>query len=188
VLFLGFTITEITPTISTLSLIRQRLPEPCFSGFQYRFKRIEKSWFGKGKNIALDTFSNGANASLSHLQNRMTEDSYSEYISKLAEQSGVDPKDKEAVARFDRKRKDRKTSNDEWYNPHDPDAKIGRTKDGATDMIYKPENTVDLDTGAILDADILFGDRGDTDGLSERIINAQIRLNDISENPMKKNL
>ncbi len=116
----------------------------------------------------------------------MTEDSYSEYISKLAEQSGVDPKDKEAVARFDRKRKDRKTSNDEWYNPHDPDAKIGRTKDGATDMIYKPENTVDLDTGAILDADILFGDRGDTDGLSERIINAQIRLNDISENPIEE--
>ena len=185
--FLGYTITESTPDHSTLSLIRQRLPVAMFSQvFSIVLKELKNHGLVKGKNIALDTSVMEANASLSHLQNRMTEDSYSEYISKLAEQSGVDPKDKEAVARFDRKRKDRKTSNDEWYNPHDPDAKIGRTKDGATDMIYKPENTVDLDTGAILDADILFGDRGDTDGLSERIINAQIRFNDISENPIEE--
>jgi len=185
--FLGYTITESTPDHSTLSLIRQRLPDSFFfQVFSIVLQELKKCGLVKGKNIALDTSVMEANASLSQLQNRMTNESYEDYIGKLAEQSGINPKDKEAVARFDRKRKDRKTSNDEWYNPHDPDAKIGRTKNGATDMIYKPENTVDLDTGAIIDADILLGDRGDTDCLSERVTNAQIRLNDISENPTEE--
>jgi transposase len=140
----------------------------------------------KGGNLALDTSIIEANASLLSLQNRMTEESYAEFIKDLAQQSGVNPEDKAAVARFDRKREGRKTSNKEWYNPYDPDAKIGQTKDGATDMIYKPEHVVDLDTGAIIDADILLGDRGDTNLLSERIVDAQIRLNDISENPVEE--
>ena len=37
-----------------------------------------------------------------------------------------------------------KRHNEQWQNPRDPDAKIGRTKDGATDMVYLPEHTVDL--------------------------------------------
>ena len=41
----------------------------------------------------------------------------------------------------------RRLSNEQWRNPDDPDAKIGRTKDGATDMVYLPEHTVDLETG-----------------------------------------
>jgi len=41
-------------------------------------------------------------------------------------------------------------------NPHDPDAKIGRTKDGATDMVYLPEqHPWILDTGAIVQAQVL---------------------------------
>ena len=42
-------------------------------------------------------------------------------------------------------------------NPHDPDAKIGQTKTGGTDMIYKPEHTADLDAGAILRAEVRLG-------------------------------
>jgi len=124
-----------------------------------------------------------ANAALSSLRNRMTEETYNDYVKKLAGESGIDTTNKEAVARFDKNRKDRKTSNKEWYNPYDKDAKIGRTKHGSTDMIYKPENIVDLDTGAIVDADVLFGDTFDADGQSERIANAQIRLYDISDKP-----
>ncbi len=35
-----------------------------------------------------------------------------------------------ALRSFDRKRAGKKMSNEQWQNPHDPDAKIGRTKDG----------------------------------------------------------
>jgi len=185
--FLGYTLTEATPDHSTLSVIRQRLPLSIFSYvFSLVLKEMKKNGLVKGKNLALDTSIIEANASLYELKNRMTEEAYSEYIKKLAQQAGVNPDDKSAVARFDRKRKDRKTSNQEWYNPHDPDAKIGYTKDGAADMVYKPEHVVDLDTGAIIDADILLGDKGDTNCLSERIVDAQIRLNDISDNPVEE--
>ena len=50
-------------------------------------------------------------------------------------------------------------SNEEWENPDEPDAKIGPKKDGATDMIYRPETVVDLDTGAIVGAEVLPGDQ-----------------------------
>lgn len=184
--FLGYSITEATPNHSTLSVIRQRLPECIYNQvFSIVLKGLKANGLVKGKNIAFDTSIMESNASLRSLDNRMTQESYAEYIQKLAKEAGVNPEDKAAVARFDRKRKDRKTSNKEWYNPHDPDAKIGQTKDGATDMIYKPEHAVDLDTGAIIDADILLGDRGDANLLSERIANAQVRLNDISDNPIE---
>jgi transposase len=47
--------------------------------------------------------------------------------------------DSKAVRRIDKKREGRRTSNKDWQNPHDPEAKVGRTKDGARDMTYKPE-------------------------------------------------
>jgi len=37
------------------------------------------------------------------------------------------------------------TSNDDWVNPHDPDAEVTKLKDGATHMAYKAEHAVDLD-------------------------------------------
>jgi hypothetical protein len=89
----------------------------------------------------------------------------------------VDPTDAAAVRRFDRKRKGRKTSNDDWQNPHDPDAKVGRTKRGTTRMVYKPEHVVDLDTGAIVDADVRPGDEHDSEALTTRVLEAEVRVN-----------
>ena len=56
---------------------------------------------------------------------------------------------REDLARMDKKRK-QKGSNDDWENPRDPYAKITKTKDGRTHFAYKPENAIDLNTGAIL--------------------------------------
>jgi hypothetical protein len=62
-------------------------------------------------------------------------------------------------------------------NPHDPDAKIGRTKDGETDMIYKPEAVVDLDTGAIVQAQVHAGDQADHKEMATRVLEAQRSIN-----------
>ncbi len=43
-------------------------------------------------------------------------------------------------------------SNDEWYNPHDPDAKIAKMKDGRTHLAYKTEHAVDLKSYLVLAA------------------------------------
>ena len=119
--FLGYAITEATPNHSTLSVIRYRLPESIYQQlFIIVLKELRNRGLVKGKNIALDSSVMEANASLHSLHNRMTEESYATYIRKLAQESGVNPDDKAAIARFDRTRKDRKTSNKEWYNPHAP--------------------------------------------------------------------
>ena len=94
----------------------------------------------------------------------------------MASENGIDPKNTEAVREFDRKRP-KKMSNEEWVNPYDPDAKIGVTKAGATDMIYKPEHTVDLDTGAILHAEVRLGDEADQKDLSLHVLQAQVNIN-----------
>ena len=78
--------------------------------------------------------------------------------------------DTKAVRRFDRKREDRKTSNQDWQNSHDPEAKVGRTKDGATDMTYKPEHVTDLESGAIVRVEVRPGDAADNnESLCERV-------------------
>ena len=84
----------------------------------------------------------------------------------------MDAQDPAAVARFDRHRGGRKTSNKEWVNPADPDAKAGRIKDEACDTIYKPEPIVDLESGAIVAAAVRPGDAGDMEDLSGRVLDA----------------
>jgi len=130
----------------------------------------------KGQNVGIDASVIEANAALKSLVNRDTEEAYWEYVRRLASESGVDPKDSEAVRQFDRKRA-KKMSNDEWQNPHDPDAKIGPTKAGAIDMIYKPEHTVDLDTGVILQAEVRLGHEADQKDLALHVLQAQENIN-----------
>jgi hypothetical protein len=85
----------------------------------------------------------------------------------------VNPAETKAVRRFDQKRQGRKTSNAEWVNPHDTEAKVGRTKHGATDMIYKPEHVSDLESGAIIDVTVRPGDAADNDtSMAQRVLSA----------------
>lgn len=171
--FLGYSLTEQTPDHSSLSVFRQRLPEEVFAAaHEVVLEGLRTHGLLKGRHLGIDSSVMEANASLSGLVRRNDEKSYWKYVRELAKEAGVDAEDPAAVARFDRHRKGRKTSNKEWFNPHDPDAKVGRTKDGACDMIYKPEHIVDLESGAIITAEVRPGDAGDTEDLSERVMGA----------------
>jgi hypothetical protein len=118
-----------------------------------------------------------ANASLRSLQHRLTGESYRKYVKRLAKAAGVDTTDPRAVSTFDRKRKGRTTSNADWHNPNDPDAKIGPDKKGVTRMIYKPENVVDMESGAIVHTDLNLGDQADGADLAARIEEVEERVN-----------
>jgi len=175
--FLGYDLTQTTPDHSTLSIIRQRLGEEIYDEvFLVILSALDKHGLLKGKNVGIDASVIQANAALKSLINRNTEEAYWEYVRRLASENGIDPKNAEAVRQFDRKRP-KKMSNEEWVNPHDPDAKIGQTKAGATDMIYKPEHTVDLDTGAILQAEVRLGAEADQQDLSLHVLQAQVNIN-----------
>jgi len=92
----------------------------------------------KGKTIGIDATSLEANAAMRSIVRRDTGESYMEYLRRLAVEAGLDGADDDAVRRMDRKRK-KKTSNDEWVNPHDPEAEVTKMKDGTTHMAYKAE-------------------------------------------------
>lgn len=176
--FLHYALHEPTPDHSSLTRIRQRLAPAVFQQvFGWILMALKKNKLLKGKRLAIDASVLEANASLRSLEHRLTGEAYSAYVTKLAEAAGVDPTNTAAVRRFDKKRPGRKTSNDEWQNAHDPDAKVGRTKRGNTRMVYKPEHLVDLDTGAIVDVDVRPGDEHDTAELTDRVLAAEERMN-----------
>lgn len=176
--FLGYSLTEATPDHSSLSVIRERLSLDQFHAMhQVMLSALRQHGLLKGRKTGIDSSIIEANASLRGLEHRNTEESYWEYVKRLATQAGVDPQDTKAVRRFDKKRSGRKTSNDDWQNPHDPEAKVGRTKDGACDMVYKPEHISDLESGAIIHAEVRAGDAADNDAtLKARLMKARATL------------
>ena len=181
--FLGYGLEESTPDHSSLSVIRQRLGPEIYQGvFEGVLSALKAYGLFRGRHLGIDSSVIEANASLRTLVHRNTEQAYWEYVKELAAAEGVDPQDEGAVRRFDQKRSGRRTSNTDWKNPHDPQAKVGRTKEGACDMIYKPEHVTDLESGAIIQAEVLEGDHADTEALSERIATAVEVVNRIVAN------
>ncbi len=175
--FLNYELDEKTPDHSSFTVIRQRLGLDLYERiFTLTLQALREHGLLRGKNLGIDSSVIEANASLRALVHRNTEEQYWDYVKRLAAESGIDPDDAAAVRKFDRHRPG-KGSNQEWVNPNDPDAKIGRTKDGATDMIYKPEAVVDLDTGAIVQAQVHTGDQADHKEMATRVLEAQQNIN-----------
>ena len=175
--FLGYALDEATPDHSSMSVIRQRLGSDCFAQvFALVLNALQRHGLLKGRHLGIDSSVIEANASLRSLTERNTAEGYWDYVQRLAREAGLQTSDGAALRSFDRKRAGKKMSNEQWQNPHDADAKIGRTKDGATDMVYLPEHTVDLDTGAIVQAQVLPGDHRDSENLSERVIEAVVSV------------
>ena len=102
---------------------------------------------------------------------RDTGESYQDFLTKLAQASGIETPTRADLARIDRKRK-KKGSNDDWTHPHDPDAKITKMKDGRTHLAHKAEHAVDLETGAIVGVTVQDADDGDTTTSIETLIEA----------------
>jgi transposase len=115
----------------------------------------------KGKTIAIDATTLEANAALRSIVRRDTGESYQEFLTKLAQASGIETPTREDLAKIDRKRK-HKGSNKDWTHPHDPDARITKMKDGRTHLAHKAEHAVDLETGAIVAVTLQEANQGDT--------------------------
>ena len=184
--FLKYELQEKTPEHSSFTVIRQRLGLDIYQEiFTLSLQALRAHGLLRGKNLGSDSSVIEANASLRALVHRNTEEQYWDYVKRLAAQAGIDPEDAAAGRRFDRHRPG-KGSNQAWQNPHDPDAKIGRPKDGATDLIYKPEAVVDWDTGAIVQADVQLGDHADHKEMATRILEAQQTINQACEQPLDR--
>jgi len=167
--FLGCSLSEATPDHSSLSRIRQRLDmETHEEVFTWVLKRLAGQGLLKGKTLGVDATTLEANAAMRSIVRNDSGQSYEAFLTTLAQASGIETPTREDLARLDRTRKN-KASNDDWHNPHDPDAKITKMKDGRTHLAHKAEHAVDLETGAIVAVTLQGADMGDCDSLDQTL-------------------
>jgi transposase len=175
--FLRLGTTEPAPDHSWLSKTRSRLPlEVHEAVFAWVLERLAEHGLVKGERIGVDASTMEANAALRAVVRRETGEGYREMLERLAAESGIATPTAEDLVRLDRKRKGKRLSNADWASPSDPEARIAKLKDGRTRLAYKPEHAVDLDTGAIVAAEVHPADRGDTATLPETLEAAEANL------------
>ena len=170
--FVGLGVEAAGPDHSTISRTRRLIDiETHRAIFTWVQERLVTAGLLKGQTVAIDATTLEANAAMRSIVRRDTGESYHAFLKRLAAASGVKTPTRAALARLDRRRKKR-TSNKDWENPSDPDAKITKMKDGRTHLAHKAEHAVDLDTGALLAVTVQGADVGDTTSLVETAIMA----------------
>ena len=148
--FLRLPVEEPPPDHTTISRTRRVIDlESHRAVFTWVQQQLVAAGLLKGKTVAVDGTMLEANAAMRSIVRRETGESYQEFLTGLAQASGIKTPTRADLARLDRKRK-KKTSNEDWQYPGDPDAKIAKMKDGRTHLAYKAEHAVDLETGALV--------------------------------------
>jgi transposase len=170
--FVRLALQEAAPDHTTISRTRRLIDvETHRAVFTWVQQRLVEVGLLKGKTIAIDATTLEANAAMRSIVRRDTEETYPEFLTRLAQASGIATPTREDLARLDRKRK-KKTSNKDWKHPHDPDAKVAKMKDGRTHLAHKAEHAVDLATGAIIAVTVQGADEGDTTTIVDTVLAA----------------
>jgi transposase len=167
--FLGVGLNEMPPDHSTISRTRRLIDvETHRAVFGWVLELLAEKDLLKGKTIGIDGTTLEANAAMRSIVRRESGEGYQEFLTRLAKDSGIATPTREQLAKLDRKRA-RKGSNEDWVNPHDPEAHITKMKDGRTHLAYKAEHAVDLETGAVVAVTVAAGDAGDTATILETL-------------------
>ena len=170
--FVGLGLDVAAPDHSTLSRTRRLIDvETHRVIFTWVQERLAAAELLKGRTVAIDATTLEANAAMRSIVRRDTGETYQEFLTRLAGESGIKTPTRAALARLDRRRKKR-TSNKDWQNPFDPDAKITKMKDGRTHLAHKAEHAIDLESGAMVAVTLQGADVGDTTSLGETAIAA----------------
>ena len=169
--FLGYSLTESPPDHSTISRNRRLIDlETHEAVFTWVLKVLAEEGLLKGKTIGVDATTLEANAAMKSIVRRDTGEGYQEFLTRLAQESGIATPTREELVKLDKQRKN-KASNDDWSacGGHEPDAKITKMKDGRTHLAHKAEHAVDMDTGAIAAVTLQPADRGDPDSIERTL-------------------
>ena len=180
--FLGLAPGANSPDDSSLNRTRLRINlETHQAIFDWVLKRLAEHELLKGRVLGVDASTMEANAAMRSIVRRETGQCYREFLTDLAKASGIQTPTAEDLAKFDRKRKGKKCSNEDWFNPNDPDAKVAKMKDGTTHLAHKNEHAVDLETGAIVAPAVHPADEGDTTTLLGTLEQACSSLQEVRE-------
>lgn len=175
--FLGVPLDQETPDHSSMSRIHARLPlEVHGEVFQFVVQIAAEKKLLDGKVVGVDSTTLEANAAMKSIERRDSGEDWMSYLKRLAEEAGIENPTDEDARRFDKGRKDKKVSNDDWESPIDSDAAITKMKDGTTHLAYKAEHVVDLKTDLVLAATVHPGDVPDAETLVDSVMEAQVNL------------
>jgi len=175
--FLGIPQEETTPDHSSLSRTHQRLPlEIHEEVFRFVLKIAVDKKLLKGKTVAVDSTTLEANAAMKSIVRKETDENWQEYLKRLAEEAGIENPTAEDLRRFDKQRKDKTVSNDDWQSPSDPDSRIAKMKDGTTHLAYKAEHVLDIESELVLSATITPANHGDAETMCDSVAQAQINM------------
>lgn len=182
--FLGYTLSDPTPDHSTISRNRRLIDvETHQEVFSWVVRALAKSGLLRGKTLGIDATTLEANAALRSIVRRDTGEAYSDFLERLAKESGIETPTRQDLAKLDRNRKG-KGSNDDWQHPQDPDAKITKMKNGRTHLAHKVEHAVDMDSSAVVAVTIHGGCEADSQSFEETLEEAVEVLADVmSETP-----
>jgi transposase len=170
--FVQIGLDEVVPDHSTISRTRRLIDvETHQLVFTWVLTVLAEHGLLRGKTVGIDATTVEANAALRSIVRRDTGEAYEEFLSRLAVESGIETPTRAQLARLDRKRS-KKGSNEEWVNPHDPDARITRMKDGRTHLAHKAEHAVDMETGAVVAVTVQPANAGDTQTVQETLAQA----------------
>jgi transposase len=174
--FLGLNLDQVPPEHSTISRTRRLIDlETHRSVFTWILQVLATADLVKGKTIGIDATTLEANAALRSIVRRDSGETYQDFLTRLAQASGIETPTRADLARLDRKRP-KKGRNAEWRHPHDPDARITKMKDGRTHLAHKAEHAVDLETGAIVGVTVQGADQGDTTTIANTLTTAADEL------------
>ncbi len=174
--FLHLGLEDTTPDHSTISRTRRLIDVDTHRAvFTWVQTQLVAHGLLRGQTVAVDATTLEANAAMRSIVRRDTGETYQAYLTQLAEASGITTPTREALARFDRRRK-KKSSNQDWTHPVDPDAKITKMKDGRTHLAHKAEHAVDVDSGAVVSVRVDGADVGDTTTVIETVVDATDQL------------
>jgi transposase len=178
--FLGLELTQITPDHTTISRTRRLIDlETHQAVFTWVLTILAEEGLVKGNTVAIDGTTLEANAALRSIVRRDSGQPYEAFLIQLAKESGIETPTREQLAKLDRKRP-KKGSNDDWQNPHDPDAEITKMKDGRTHLAHKAEHAVDLETGALLAVTLQAATAGDTNTVYETLAQCGEQIRDVA--------
>ena len=174
--FLHLGLEDVTPDHSTISRTRRLIDvETHRAVFTWVQTQLVAHGLLRGQTLAVDATTLEANAAMRSIVRRDTGETYQAYLAQLAEASGITTPTREALARFDRRRKKR-SSNQDWTHPDDPDARITKMKDGRTHLAHKAEHAVDVDSGAVVSVRVDGADVGDTTTVLDTVVDATEQL------------
>lgn len=179
--FLDYSLADTTPDHSTISRNRRLIDLQTHQEvFTWVLRILAKEGLLKGETLGIDATTLEANAALRSIVRRDTGESYQEFLTRLAQASGIATPTREDLARLDRQRP-KKGSNEDWQHPQDPDSRITKMKDGRTHLAHKAEHAVDMETGAVVAVTVQPADRGDTVSIEETVEEVMGTLADVLE-------